>query len=793
MGFKEIENKIKDFWEKEKIYKFDFNSRKKIYSIDAPPPTLSGRMHMGHAFSYSQQDFIARYRRMKGFNVLYPFGTDDNGLATEKLVQKNTGKDLRKTPREEAIKICLKFLEEERPKFVQDWKSIGVSCDFDLLYSTIDDNSRKVSQKSFLDLAKKKLVYRKEAPILWDVVFQTAIAQAELQDKEVKSYFNDLIFKLDGGGEIIIATTRPELLGACVAIFVNPLDKRYKKLIGKTAITPLYNAKIQIMADDKVDMKKGTGIAMCCTFGDQADVEWYKKHNLPLKMLMNPNGTMNELSGRYKGMKISEARKAILDDLKKSGFLVNQKEIVHVIQVGERSGEPIEIINSMQWYVKYLDRKKDFLKASEELNWHPKHMKNKLDNWIKGLGWDWSISRQRHFGVPIPVWYCGKCGETILAEEKQLPVDPVKDKPMKNCGKCKSSNFIPEQDVFDTWFTSGSSPDLVAELVPEKIRKNLFPMSLRPQAHEIINFWLFYTLAKSQLLKNKNPWKDVAISGLVLDPRGEKMSKSKGNVIEPQKIAEKYGSDSFRYWAASSKLGEDIVYQEKEILAGKKLANKIINASNFVFTNIENHKPKKTKLLETDRLYLVKLNGVIENATKNFDNYEYHKAKIETDNFFWQDFCGNYLELVKKRVYNGTKEEQESAFYTLYNSLLTLMKLFAPFVPFVTEDIYQKYFRKNEKDKSIHLSKWPDKMDVKKKKEDDKVFNILRKYIFSYRQEKSKAKKSMSSEIYMTLPKEDFKIISPYKDDLIAASGAIVFNPGKGFKIEFPEDKKLDI
>ncbi len=780
---KETEKAIRGLWEKEKIYKFDLNSKKKIYSIDTPPPTVSGRMHIGHAFSYSQQDFIARYKRMRGFNVFYPFGTDDNGLPTEKLVQKEKNVNLRKVSRNEAIKICLDFLKDERPKFIQDWKNIGMSCDFEIFYSTIDDVSRKISQKSFLDLAKKGLVYRKDAPILWDVVFQTAIAQAELVDREMKSYFNDIAFKVDGK-EIIVATTRPELLGACIAVFVNPLDKRHKSIVGKKAITPIYNAEVPILADEKVDMEKGTGIVMCCTFGDAADVEWHKKYNLPLKVLINPNGIMNELSGKYSGMKIADARKEIINDLREKGFLKSQKEIVHVVQVGERSGEPVEIINSMQWYVKYLDRKDIFLKASEKLNWHPKNMKNKLDNWIKALGWDWSISRQRHFGIPIPVWYCKKCGEIIFAEEKKLPIDPFADSPQKPCVKCKSRDFVPEKDVFDTWFTSASSPFLAINLMPEKTREKLFPMSLRPQAHDIINFWLFYTMAKTQLLEGKNPWSDVAISGWALDSKGEKMSKSKGNVIEPQKIMENYGADAIRYWASSSKFGEDISYQEKEILAGKKLVNKILNASNFVFMNLKDYRPKKTKILETDRLFLVKLNELIEKATECFDNYEYHLAKIETDEFFWHVFCANYLELVKKRVYNGTQEEKDSAFFALYHSLLTLIKLFAPIVPFVTENVYQEHFKKNEKSKSIHILEWPKKIEVKKKKTDDEVFEILIGTIEKIRQEKSNSKKAMNSEIVLTMEKKDKDKLKDLLDDLKSVANAGEIKEGK-FKVEF--------
>ncbi|MBT4858210.1 valine--tRNA ligase, partial [archaeon] len=578
------EEKWQKYWGDNKIYQFDIKDKKKeVYSIDTPPPTISGKMHIGHAFSFSQQDFVARYKRMAGFNVFYPFGTDDNGLATEKLVMKKKKINLRNVDRDDAIKICLEFLEEERPKFIQDWKNIGMSCDFETRYSTIDDHSRKISQRTFLELAKKDLAFRHESPVIWDTQFQTAIAQAELVDKEMPSFFNDVLFKTEDGKDLIIATTRPELLGACVAVFVHPEDKKYEHLVGKKVVTPIYNHKVPVIADERVDMEKGTGVVMCCTFGDQTDMEWYKQYKLPLKMVITPWGKMNESSGEYKGMKIEDARKAIIEELKEKKILLNQKSITHVVQVGERSGKPVEIINSKQWYISYLDKREEFLKKGEELNWYPEHMKHRLFNWINGLNWDWSISRQRNFGVPIPVWY-DKAGKIYYADESQLPVDPTKDRPK---GVPDDLELIPESDVFDTWFTSGSSPLLAVELMPKDVQKDLFPMSLRPQAHDIINFWLFYTMAKTNLLYGKNPWTDVTISGWALDPHGKKMSKSKGNVVAPQDMIEKYSADALRYWSAGSKLGDDMPFQEKDLVTGKKTATKLWNASKFALMHLE--------------------------------------------------------------------------------------------------------------------------------------------------------------------------------------------------------------
>lgn len=707
---KEAESRWQRHWENNHTYKADVNTKKKVFSIDTPPPTVSGKMHLGHAFSFSQQDFIARYKRMRGFEVYYPFGTDDNGLATEKLVQKERKVNAAHMEREVFIKLCLDFLKEERPKFVQDWKNIGMSCDFNLIYSTIDDYSRKISQKSFLDLAKKGLVYRKEAPVMWDTSFQTAIAQAELVDVEKKSFFNDIVFTTEDGKQLIIGTTRPEMLGACVALFAHPDDKRYQKYFGKQAYSPLYKAKVPILPDEKADPEKGTGMVMCCTFGDQTDIEWYKKHNLPLKMVITRDGKMDATAGKYAGMKIEDARKEIIEDLKKAGLLVKQKEITHTVNVGERSGQPVEIINSKQWYVHYLDQKEHFLQVAEKLQWHPQHMKHRLDNWIKGLNWDWSVSRQRKFGVPIPVWY-DKQGKAYYADESQLPVDPLKDRPKS---APKEVELIPEQDVFDTWFTSASSPFLAINLVEGKpIYSKLFPMSLRPQAHDIINFWLFYTMAKTQLLHGVNPWAEVTISGFVLDPKGEKMSKSKGNVIAPQEVIKKFSADAIRFWAATSKLGEDLPYQEKDVLTGQKFVTKLWNASKFALMHLEDYNDKtKGKVTEVfDKWLLSKLHKVIKESTDSFEHYEYAKTKSEVENFFWHTLCDNYMEIVKDRLYNPNirgKEERESAQYALYNTLLSVLKMIAPIMPHITEEIYQLYFAEKEGGKSIHQSSWPE-------------------------------------------------------------------------------------
>ena len=785
-NFKEAEKRILDYWEKNKIFAFDEKSKKPIYSIDTPPPTVSGKMHLGHAFSYSQQDFIARYKRMNGYNLFFPFGTDDNGLATEILIEKLKNVKAEDMKRDEFIKLCLETLNEIRPDFVQDWKNIGFSSDYNLFYSTINDHCRKISQKSFIELYKKGRIYQKEAPTIWCHKCRTAIAQVELEDREFESTFNDIIFKVDGK-DVIISTTRPELLGSCVAVFVHPNDKKNKNLVGKKAKVPLFNNEISILSDKRVNPTKGTGVVMCCTFGDQTDMEWYKAYNLPLKISFTKEGRLNEIAGKYKGLKIKEAREKILEDLEKEKLLVNKRKIKHVVNVHERCSTEIEFLNTKQWYISYLDLKDLFLKSGSKLNWYPKHMKVRYDNWIKGLQWDWCISRQRFFGVPFPLWYCKKCNEIILAEEKELPIDPLTNNPSKKC-KCGSNEFIPEKDVLDTWATSSLTPKIAAELKPSV--KGIYPMSLRPQAHDIITFWLFYTLVKSQIHDKLNPWEDVVISGHVLDPHGQKMSKSKGNVVVPQEVIEKYGADAFRFWTASSKLGDDMPYQEKDIITGQKTVTKLWNASKFILMHIKDFDGKKPKNLEViDKFILSRLNNIIKESTEYFDKYEYSRCKFETENFFWNLFCDYYLEIIKDRVYNPQvrgEEKRKSAQYTLKICLNTILKLFAPIMPFITEEIYLHLFAKEEEQKSIHLSDWPkiskDEIDNKIDKIGERVIEILK----SVRQFKSQNGKSLKAEIDLVLDSKDKTLLKDVVDDLRATvnARAIEF---REFSIKFVE------
>ena len=786
--FAEIEPRIQKFWDKEGTFEFDTNDTKKeIFSMDTPPPTISGKLHMGHVFGDSQQDFIARYKRMKGFNVLYPFGTDNNGLPTLKLIEKEKKIRAKDMSREKFIELCKKTIEKEFiPEFLSDAKRLGISADWNIFYSTIDKRSRRISQKSFINLYKNGREYRIESPALWCTKCQTTIAQVELEDQNKETLFVDIIFKVDGK-DLIISTTRPELLPACVSIFVNPKDKGFSKLVGKTATVPIFNHEVKILTDEKADPEKGSGAVMCCTFGDQTDMEWQKQHNLEIRETIAPNGKMNELARDYAGLKIEEARKKIIEDLEEKNLLVSKKKIEHDVNVHERCQTPVEFINSKQWFVKILDLKDDLLKWGEEINWNPSHMKHRYDNWVKGLKWDWCISRQIPFGIPFPVWYCEKCDEVILADEKDLPVDPLTSKPpIEKCSKCGSTSFIPEKDIMNTWATSALTPTIVKDLLKDtKIYKKIEnkPMNVRRNGHDIITFWDFNSVVKSQLHFKINPWEDLMINGWLLGRDGKKMSKSRGNGISPQNTMSQWGADVLRYFCAASKLGEDLVLPEKEFISGKKTATKLWNASKFVFMNLEDYKNQKPKELEKiDEEFLKHLDNLISKTTKYFDNYQYFKAKQEIEKFFWSDFADNYIEIVKKRIYNESGDKKISAQYTLYKSLLSILKLFAPIMPFITEEIYQIYFKKSEKDKSIHISNWP---ESKEKTLPSGYFATFCDLLSGVRQEKTRAQKSMNSEIILTLPKKYVEgTLGGLLEDFKNVINAKEIKKGK-FKVEF--------
>lgn len=703
----ESEKKWQEYWQSEKIYTYDNESNKSTYSVDTPPPTVNGKIHIGHIFSYTQAEVMARYMRMKGYNVFYPFGFDDNGLPTERLVEKNYEIKAHEVGREKFTELCLNTTSELEKQFKELFISAGFSCDWNHEYSTINEKSQVTSQYSFIDLYNKGLVYHEEAPALWCTECQTAIAQAELETKELESIFNYLYFDLaNDEGKIEIATTRPELLPACQCIFVNPDDEKNAKLIGKKAIVPLFGFEVPILGDEKVEKDKGTGIVMCCTFGDLTDLDWYKKYNLKFKEAILSNGKMSNLCGKYEGMYVKKARNAIIEDLKEQGYLFKQERIKHNVSVHERCGQPMEIGIKNQWFIDILSHKKDFIDAGNKINWYPNHMKHRYINWVENLEWDWCISRQRYFGVPFPVWYCKKCGKPIIAELEDLPVNPLVDSPKKPC-QCGCNEFIPETDVMDTWATSSVSPLINMDWIKNGLKVEL-PMSLRPNAHDIIRTWDFYTIVKSLYHTGEIPWENAMISGHVLIDKKEKVSKRKNNSkLEPEEVIKEFSADAVRYWATSGSLGQDILFSEEKMRNGKKLINKIWNASKFVLMHMSDFDiNRNVVLLPMDKWIINKYNVMFDNFSKYMEKYELGLALNELEHFFW-DFCDNYIEIVKNRLYKpeiygyeAKYSGQKSSFYVLFG----MLQLFAIYMPHITEEIYMNYFNQFFKEKSIHLT-----------------------------------------------------------------------------------------
>jgi valyl-tRNA synthetase len=715
---KSVEKKWQDFWEKEKIYDFDRGSEKPIFSVDTPPPYISAdSLHVGHAMSYTQAEIIIRYHRMLGENIFYPMGFDDNGLPTERFVEKKYKIDKSKITRKEFVELCLKETAEGGKLYEKLWRSLGLSVDWSLLYSTINPLAQKIAQRSFIDLYNKKRIYREESPTFWCPRCQTALAQADLEDKEEKSYLYDIKFSFEDGKEAIISTTRPELIPACVALYANPKDARYKTYIGKNAISPLTGDKIPVKVSPAVEMEKGTGLMMVCTWGDVEDIAKWREDKLNTKLVMGKNGKLNEKAGEFSGLTLTQAREQILKGLEDKKLLVGKKEISHILNVHERCKNPVEFFISPQWFIKILDIKNDLKERGKELKWHPQFMKVHLDNWIDGLKWDWCISRDRFFGVPFPVWHCEDCGEIILPADGELPVDPRENLPKnKKCPKCKSAGrrtkIRGELQVMDTWMTSSVTP-LINTRWKEKesLMKKIYPMSLRVQAFEIIRTWLFYTLAKSHLHTGTLPWENVMISGWGLAKDGEKMSKSLNNFVSAQSVIEKYGADALRYWSCGATLGMNLRWSEEDVKAGKKLLTKIWNVSRFIVMNLEDYDRKtliaRDDLAEADKWILSKLYGLIQDVNDALDKYDFGRAKLYLEHFFWTKLADNYIELVKGRLYGSDNKGKTSAQFTLYSIFMILNKLFAPFFPHIAEELYQSFIKEKNSPVSIHISNWP--------------------------------------------------------------------------------------
>ncbi|ACM49709.1 valyl-tRNA synthetase (valS) [Anaplasma marginale str. Florida] len=717
---KTVEEECNAAWDEHKIYKWKGNVAQS-FVIDTPPPTVSGVLHMGHVFSYCHTDFIARYQRMAGKDVFYPIGFDDNGLPTERLVEKIKKLRAVQLERAEFTKMCREVSHEFRTKFRNLFRRLGISYDWALEYHTVSEEVQRLSQASFLDLYAKDKLYRKQQPILWDTVDCTAIAHAEVEELDLHSHLNTISFHTVGGEKIDIATTRPELIPACVALFFNPEDDRYTHLHGQFAVVPVGGHKVKILPDDKVRIDKGTGLVMCCTFGDETDVYWWRTHNLDTKTIVSRTGHIVDLAedtpdakipaAQFDGMHVQKARKAVCDALEGAGLLVSQEPIVHTVKCAERSGAPIEILLSHQWFVRVMEHKHELLEQVQKVQWHPDSMRKRMEIWIENLNWDWCISRQRYFGVPFPVWYSkreGEVGKVLLPDVRDLPVDPLRDLP-SGYGR---DEVEPDVDVMDTWATSSISPQFLTKSVGQVLRNEnlepLFPTDLRAQSHEIIRSWAFYTMLKSYYHNGEIPWQNIMISGWCLAEDKTKMSKSKGNAMDPESTLDLYGADSVRYWAAKSRLGADTVFSEEVLKTGRRLTTKLWNASKFVATFLRDNPPAGTTAAPTDLWILSKLHKAVAHNTENLKLFEYCAALNRTEEFFWKDFCDNYLELVKHRAYNhGSAHGHASAVSTLHHTLKTLLLLFAPFLPYVTEAVYGTLFSG-----CIHAQEWPNADEI---------------------------------------------------------------------------------
>ncbi len=732
----QVESKWQENWVDNKTFKYEKDEDKEVFSIDTPPPTVSGSIHMGHLYGQTLQDFMGRFQRMRGKNVFQPFGYDDNGIASERLTEKELGIRHQDFTRREFQEKCREVCQEYEEKFTENMQSLGIAHDWTNTYKTIEPRVKRISQLSFIDLYEKDREYREKGPAIWCPECETAISQVEAEDLEKHGYFHDIEFNVVDGDSFTISTTRPELLPACVSVFVHPDDEENQHLVGETAEVPLFGHEVPIIEDERVDMETGSGIVMCCTFGDQTDIEWYQAHNLDLRLAIDESGTMTEKAGKYEGMSTEEAQEAIVEDLDEEGHLLDKWKITHTVQAHERCDTPIEFLVKEQWYIKTLDKKEEYFEAGEEMDWFPEKMFTRYKNWIEGLQWDWCISRQRDSGIPFPVWYCEDCGEEVIAEKEDLPVDPIEDEsPVGECPECGSVDFRAEEDVFDTWATSSLTPLINAhwgydeeEEEYRMARPELYQFDLRPEGHDIITFWLFHTVVKCYEHTGEVPFKATMNHGHVLDENREKMSKSRGNVVAPAEVLEKFPVDAARYWAAGSSVGDDFPFKEQELEAGEKLMRKIWNASKLVeqlapMEDIDNE--EEYDLEEVDAWMMAEMDELIKFMTEKMENYEFAKARDRLRYVFWNTFCDNYLEITKQRLDNRDSQSAKQTLRDIHNKFL---KLFAPFLSHITEELYRDMYS----DESVHLSEWPEvsgvEADIEAGETAMEVISALRKY-----------------------------------------------------------------
>jgi len=808
-----LEDKWTAVWEEQGTFRFDrTKTRDEIYSIDTPPPTASGTLHVGSVFSYTHTDLVARFQRMRGREVFYPMGWDDNGLPTERRVQNFFGVrcdpslpyDPNFTPPTEGgkskgqvaisrpnfVELCQRLTAQDESAFEQLWRRLGLSVDWRHTYQTVDAHCRAVSQRAFLRNLARGEAYQALAPTLWDTTFRTAVAQAELEDRDRPGAYHRISFHRPGGEKVFIETTRPELLPACVALVAHPDDARYQPLFGTTVRTPLFDAEVEVKAHELADPEKGSGIAMICTFGDLTDVTWWRELQLPTRAIVGmdgrliadaPDGVDAAAYARLAGKTVHSAREEVVAMLRESADLEGDpKPITHPVKFYENGDRPLEIVTTRQWYFRNGGRdqalRKAFMARGEQLDWHPSHMRVRYEHWVQGLTGDWLISRQRFFGVPFPIWYrLDDAGNTLhderlVPDEASLPVDPSTDCPAgyEPSQRGKPGGFIGDPDVMDTWATSSLTPQIAGGWEhDDDLFARVYPYDVRPQAHDIIRTWLFSTVVRSHFEHDSLPWRNAAISGFILDPDRKKMSKSKGNVVTPMALFEEFGSDGVRYWSGSQRLGSDAAFDIGQLKIGRRLAIKLLNASKFAL-GLGAAEPDPAAVTHPlDRSLLVNLADVVETATAAFERYDHARALEVTETFFWT-FCDDYIELVKERAYGERGDPgQASAKAALAIALDVVLRLFAPILPFVTEEVWS-WWRAG----SVHRQSWPALAEVAVDDGEARLLTLVGEALSQVRKAKSEAQVSMRTDVASAAvrgPGDQVEVLALAHDDLASA------------------------